>query len=127
MNTAKLLALVDHDHERGTAPWLTALFLELIAEGGTGEGVTADDLRPIVDRFVAMYVRRETVVKFAGLVRDMRKSQREYFNTRVPAWLERVKADESAVDEWVAGALKSVTSQQQPTLFDTTPHRKAYE
>ena len=126
MNAERILqaAEVNGDEKRevGTAPWLSALILALVAEV---EPATADDVRPIVNKLVALYVRRSTVVAFARLVADMRKAQKMYFETRTPAWLERAKAEESAVDKWVAAALKPV--ERQRPLFDTTPHKGTYE
>lgn len=120
----ELLAKVGRDDAAGSPQWLATLFAAIIE--GHGSVANAEELDRYVRAFQLLYVRRTTVTKVAGMVRDMRKAQREYFNTRTPAWLERAKADEHAVDKWVEAALKSPT-QQQRTLFDTTPQRKAYE
>lgn len=122
MNAERILELAGQGREVGTAPWLAALVEGLVAEA---EPATPADLGPIVNKLVALYVRRSTVVAFAKLVGDMRKSQKMYFETRTPAWLERAKADENAVDKWVAAALKPV--ERQRPLFDTTPHKGNYE
>lgn len=119
----QLLAKVGRDDAAGSIDWLSSLLAAIIEAHGSTPN--AEEIQTYAAAFAALYVRRSTVRKFAGMVRDMRKAQREYFNTRTPAWLERAKSDEHAVDKWVEAALKSPT-QQQRTLFDTTPKGEEY-
>lgn len=120
----ELLGNIGRDDAAGSPPWLATLFAAIIEAHGSV--ANSEELARYVKAFETLYVRRSTVRKFAGTVRDMRRAQREYFNTRSPAWLERAKADEHAVDKWVEAALKSPTQVQKALFSTTTPKRDEY-
>lgn len=120
MNVDAVLAEADKISDKGSPEWLSALLVALAAET-VDTGTTPTEVEPIVRRLVALYCRRSTTVNFARLVQSMRNAQKQYFATRAPAWLERSRADESAVDKWVAAAL--TPPERQRPLFDTSNHR----
>lgn len=112
------------DREVASVEWLAALLCELIANGENGPEV----VRPIVARFVELYVRRAKVRNFAFDVQAMRGAQREYFKSRDPVNLATAKKAEKRVDVWVRSMLSPVeqTVTKQRTLFEDSK-AKDYE
>lgn len=108
--------------ERGTQEWIAHVFKWAVAT--LHDDGSFDQFHELAEVLAKLYVRRSTVRKFAELVRDMRKSQKEYFRTKTGAWLERAKSDERLVDDWIASAL-AAPDKQRP-LFPTDPHREPY-
>lgn len=121
MNVDAVLAEADKVADKGSPEWLARLFVSFSNDCGP-DGITPEDLDKLVRRFVAMYCRRSTTTQFARLVQSMRNAQKQYFATRAPAWLERSRADENAVDKWVAAALKP--PERQRPLFNTETDTK---
>lgn len=68
----ELLAKVGRDDVAGSPQWLATLFAAIIE--GHGSVANAEELDRYVRAFQVLYVRRTTVTKFAGMVRDMRKA-----------------------------------------------------
>lgn len=120
MNVDAVLAEADKISDKGSPEWLGRLFVAFSNECGP-DGITPEELDKLVQRLVALYCRRATVQQFARLVQSMRNAQKQYFATRAPAWLERSRADENAVDKWVAAALNP--PERQRPLFDTSNDR----
>jgi len=60
----------------------------------------------------------ESLLSFAGLVKQMRNAQRNYFDPRTPTsekrdWLKKSKALEKRVDETLKAFQKTETKEQQ--------------
>ena len=108
--------------ERGTVEWLAHVFKWVSAT--IPDDGSFDQFHQLAAVLAKLYVRRSTTLKFAELVRDMRKAQKEYFRTKTGAWLERAKEDERKVDEWIASALAK-PDKQRP-LFANDPQREPY-
>lgn len=119
---ARVLREADAAMERGTKEWIAHVLKWAVVT--LHDDGSFDQFHELANVLAKLYVRRSTVRKFAELVRDMRKSQREYFRFKTAAWLDRAKTDERLVDEWVASAL-AVPDKQIP-LFQVDPPREPY-
>lgn len=118
----RVLLEADAAMERGTKEWIAHVLKWAVAT--LPDDGSFDQFHELAGVLAQLYVRRTTVRKFAELVRDMRKSQKEYFRHKTGAWLERAKTDERLVDEWIASAL-AVPDKQRP-LFHVDPPREPY-
>lgn len=118
----QVLREADEAMERGTKEWIAHVLKWAVVT--LRDDGSFDQFHELANVMAQLYVRRTTVRKFAELVRDMRKSQKEYFRYKTGAWLERAKTDERLVDEWIASAL-AVPDKQRP-LFPTDPPREPY-
>lgn len=118
----RVLLEADAAMERGTKEWIAHVLKWAVVT--LPDDGSFDQFHELAGVLAQLYVRRTTVRKFAELVRDMRKSQKEYFRHKTGAWLERAKTDERLVDEWIASAL-AVPDKQRP-LFPVDPPREPY-
>lgn len=118
----RVLRDADAAMERGTKEWIAHVFKWAVAT--LHDDGSFDQFHELAEVMAKMYVRRSTVHRFAELVRDMRKSQKEYFRTKSAAWLERAKGEERLVDDWIASALAKPNPQRQ--LFPNDPIREPY-